>query len=214
MMKKLLFLLVYTVLIGSIAGNAAASQDREWTFRVLLDGKEVGNQHFVLTDEGEQTRLETRAEFKVKFLFATVYRYLHRNEETWQGNCLAEIESSTDANGKPYAVNGKKREGFFELLGDGQSEKLPECISTFAYWDPSFLQNDRLLNTQNGEYLEVEVSDPEPDYRTIRGERVPALKYRLEAGELDLQLWYSADDEWLALESKTKGDRILSYELL
>ena len=214
MMKNVFKLLVASILISSISTSVSASQDREWNFRVLLDGKEVGNQHFVLTDEGGRTRLETKAEFKVKILFATVYRYLHQNEETWQGNCLARIESSTDANGKPYAVRGQVRDGFFEVTGTGEMEQLPECVSSFAYWDPSFLKNDRLLNTQNGEYVKVEVSEPEADYRTIRGERVPARKYRLEAGELDLQLWYSADDEWLALESKTKGDRVLSYELL
>jgi hypothetical protein len=213
-MNHVFKMLLSMLLIGSISGNVSASQDREWNFRVLLDGKEVGSQNFILTSEGENTRLETKADFKVKFLFATVYRYLHQNQETWQGDCLARIESSTDANGKPYSVRGQLRDGFFEVTGEGEMEQLPECISSFAYWDPAFLQHDRLLNTQNGEYLDVQVSEPENDYRTIRGERVPALRYRLEAGELDLQLWYSTDNEWLALESRTKGDRILSYELL
>ena len=181
---------------------------------ITLDGKPVGSQRFVLTNEDGRTRLETVADFKVKFLFATVYRYLHQNEETWEGDCLAEISSTTDANGKPYSVTGKKREGFFEVTGLNSTEKLPQCISTFAYWDPDFLQHSRLLNTQNGEYLEVEVSEPQPDVRIVKGDEVPALKYQLKAGELDLQLWYSTDDEWLALESRTKGDRILSYELL
>jgi len=43
---------------------------------------------------------------------------------------------------------------------------------------------------------------------------VAARKYHLAAGELDLHLWYSNEDEWLALESRTKGNRVLSYELL
>ena len=85
---------------------------------------------------------------------------------------------------------------------------------SFAYWNHSFLKHDRLLNTQNGDYLEVEISEPEQEFLTVRGEKVTALKYRLAAGELDLQLWYSLDNEWLALESTTKGNRVLSYELL
>jgi len=60
----------------------------------------------------------------------------------------------------------------------------------------------------------VTVSAPESEYRTIRGEEVRALKFHVVAGELDMHLWYSTDNEWLALESKTKGNRILSYELL
>ena len=32
------------------------------------------------------------------------------------------------------------------------------------------------------------------------------------AGALDLDLWYSTKNEWLALESEVKGGRILRYE--
>ena len=28
-----------------------------------------------------------------------------------------------------------------------------------------------------------------------------------------MQLWYTPDRQWLALESKTRGDRVLRYEL-
>lgn len=213
-MKKIFLLVACVFLFASKAEASSTEESREWSFRVLLDGKEVGEQHFVATDEDGKTRLETRAEFKVKILFMTVYRYMHRNVETWDGNCLGTIESSTDANGKPYAVIGQQRDGFFELNGGGQKEKLPECIMSFAYWNHSFLKHDRLLNTQNGDYLEVEISEPEQEFLTVRGEKVTALKYRLAAGELDLQLWYSLDNEWLALESTTKGNRVLSYELL
>jgi hypothetical protein len=213
-MKSIYHSIYSLLLICMFTATANASEDREWSFRVLLDGKHVGSQRFVLTGEGGKTRLETEADFKVKIMFLTVYRYSHRNVGTWEGDCLTDIQSTTDANGKPFAVNGQQRDGFFEVSGDGQSEKLPECVVSFAYWNPSFLENSRLLNSQNGEYLDVEVSSAEPDFRTIRGEKVAALRYHLSAGELDLQLWYSTENEWLALESRTKGDRILSYELL
>jgi hypothetical protein len=213
-MQKIRHSIVLVMVFSVLTASASTGQIREWSFRVLLDGKEVGSQRFVLTDEGGRTRLETKAEFRVKFLFATVYRYLHSNVETWEGNCLADIRSTTDANGKPFAVNGQQQDGFFEITGAGQREKLPECIMSFAYWNPSILDRKRLLNSQDGKYLEVEISLPEPGFRTVRGKRVPVLKYYLNADELDLQLWYSTDHEWLALESKTKGNRILSYELL
>ncbi len=213
-MKNICILAICLLLAVPLAGASSAYENRQWSFRVLLDGKEVGSQQFLITDDGGKIRLETKADFKVKFLFATVYRYTHTNIETWEDNCLTGIDSSTDANGKPYTVNGQKYDGYFEVTGDGDKEQLPECIMSFAYWNPAFLEHDRLLNTQNGEYLEVKVSEPELDFRTIRGEKVPALRYRLAAGELDLQLWYSTDNEWLALESRTAGNRILSYELL
>ena len=212
---KIIYSIISCVLLSALATqNAVATESKEWSFRVLLDGKPVGNQHFVVTRKDGTTRLETEANFKVKFLFATVYEYTHRNVETWDGNCLAGIQSSTDANGKPFSVNGSQRDGFFEISGDGESEKLPACVMSFAYWNPSFLEHNRLLNSQDGQYLDVQVSQAQPDVRIVRGEEVPALKYQLRSGELDLQLWYSKENEWLALESKTNSNRILSYELL
>lgn len=207
-----LFILVFLLVLDVAVANPSSQQ--EWSFKVLLDGKPVGEQNFVVTNEDGQTRLETAADFRVKFLFATVYRYEHQNVETWDGNCLTGIESTTDANGQPFSVTGQKRDGFFEVIGEDRRDELPDCVMSFAYWNPDFLQHDRLLNSQNGEYMEVEVSAAQPDTRMVRGERVPALRYQLKAGDLDLRLWYSTDNKWLALESITEGDRVLSYELL
>jgi len=214
LMKNKLQFTCYLLIVSAFIGSACAGENREWSFRVLLDGKEVGSQHFMVTDEGGTTRLETVADFKVKFLFATVYRYMHSNVETWEGNCLTDIRSTTDANGKVFSVNGQKQDGFFELTGEGQQQRLPECVMSFAYWNHSILEHSRLLNSQDGKYLDVEISRAEPVFRTIRGEKVAALKYHMVAGELNLHLWYSAENEWLALESTTKGNRVLTYELL
>ena len=212
-------LLVSALAVLSVAMSPPVSAEgtepgREWQFKVSLDDKEIGSQRFQLRNENGTTRLETEAEFTVKILLATVYRYVHRNVETWQGNCLAGIESSTDANGDPYSVSGRRQQGFFAVDGTAGEFRLPECVMTFAYWNPRFLDSPRLLNTQNGEYLEVQVSEPVPDQRSVRGELVPAVRYRLTAQDIDMHLWYSHDDEWLGLESKTQGNRTLRYELM
>ena len=191
-----------------------SEESREWRFRVSLNDKEIGSQRFQLRSEDGLTRLETEAQFDVKILLATIYRYEHRNVEIWEDGCLVGIESSTDANGDPFFVSGRRQEGFFAVEATTGAERLPECVMTFAYWNPRFLESPRLLNTQNGEYVEVEVSEPVPDQRRVRGRLVPALRYRLTAGDIDMKLWYSLEDDWLGLESKTQGNRTLRYELM
>ena len=47
----------------------------------------------------------------------------------------------------------------------------------------------------------------------VRGQAVEATRFKLTAYEIDLTLWYSSDDEWLALESVAKGGHIIRYEL-
>ena len=85
---------------------------------------------------------------------------------------------------------------------------------SFAYWNPAFLEQGQLLNTQNGEFLDVEISPPVAEQLSVRGEQQASYRYRLEAGELRLDLWYSENNEWLALESEVQGGRKLRYELL
>lgn len=211
-MRSLLSIFLIAVL-ASTTSVAGAEVSREFAFRVSLDDKEVGSQYFRLNEKDGKLQMETEADLAVKMLFVTVYRYLHRNVETWEDGCLTGIESSTRVNGKKLAVNGERQDDYFEVRASGEGARLPECVMSFAYWDPRFLEQPRLLNSQSGEYVPITVSEPVSDERIVRGETEPARRYHLTAGDIDLQLWYSLDERWLALESRVRG-RTLRYELL
>ena len=84
---------------------------------------------------------------------------------------------------------------------------------TFAYWNPNFLEQSRLLNPQSGEYMPVNVEPLGKQEVMVRGDTVVAQAYRLTARNTELTVWYSDDNEWLGLESVAKGGRIIRYEL-
>jgi hypothetical protein len=63
-----------------------------------------------------------------------------------------------------------------------------------------------------GEFLEVDISSPVFEELEVLGESRPSYRYRLAAGALNLDLWYSTDRDWLALESEVQGGRTLRYE--
>jgi hypothetical protein len=96
---------------------------------------------------------------------------------------------------------------------DESPVELPECVMTFAYWNPDFLEQPRLLNPQTGEYVSVQVEEVGEETLEIRGELVAATRFRLTAYDADITLWYSNDDKWLRLESVAEGGRIIRYEL-
>jgi hypothetical protein len=80
---------------------------------------------------------------------------------------------------------------------------------TFAYWNPAFIGQTRLLNAQTGELLEVAF---EPAAAALTAAAGPGSRaYRLSAGELDLTLWYSESMQWLGLESRTGSGRLIRY---
>lgn len=199
-------------LAGGTSGTSTPTE-QEWNFRVFLDDQEIGFHNFELTVEDGTQRVTTEAEFRVRFLFFTAYRYEHENEETWEGDCLKQIESRTDDNGRRFAVTGLRRQDRFALDAANASVGLPDCIKTFAYWNPSILKESTLLNSQTGELLPVNVELIAEEVLDVRGEQMPARRYRLEARNLELDIWYSDDLEWLALESTVEGGRKLRYEL-
>jgi len=193
--------------------EAVAAEDA-WRFRVFLDDREIGYHNFYLQQSGEMRVLRSEANFEYRLMFVKLFHYEHENRETWNGDCLRSVESRTDSNGEPFRVDGRVEPGRFRVDGSAGEADLPECVMSFAYWNPAFLDQGRLLNTQNGEFLDVEISQPVAEQLLVRGEQQQSFRYRLESGELRLDLWYSTNDEWLALESEVRGGRKLRYELL
>jgi hypothetical protein len=209
MIRALTFALI--CLVSSVTTMAA---EQEWRFRVFLDDKEIGTHDYRLRQNDGQWQLRSEASFEYRLLFVKLYDYQHENVENWSGDCLTGIESRTDANGKPFWVSGELRDDRFVLSGSSGELELPPCTMSFAYWKPEFLQQQQLINTQNGEVVDVQVSGPEQVELEVRGKIQPAWRYELQAGEMNIELWYSDELEWLALESDARGGRRLRYVLL
>ena len=209
MLKKI------ALMILSLAVSASVmAADQEWRFQVYLDDKKIGTHDFVLQQLDNQRKLLSEANFEYRLMFVKLYGYEHENTETWSGDCLTGIESKTDANGKPFEVSGSLQGDRFVVSGTAGEAELPSCSMSFAYWNPVFLQQERLINVQNGEVHDIEVSEPELVQIEVRGVMQPAYRYLLDAGELKIELWYSEDNEWLALETEARGGRRLRYQLL
>lgn len=210
---RLVFACAVLLAMSASALSAAVSDNRSWEFSVLLDGSRIGHHKFELQQSGGSHELRSEASFDVRFLFVTAFRYRHSNLEVWQDGCLTRIESSTRQNGKRQTVSGTRIDGQFELATSEESGTLRDCVMTFAYWNPEFLEQSMLLNPQTGEYLPVRVEPLGQRDVVARGESVTANAYRLMAHNVELTVWYSDDNEWLGLESIARGGRVLRYEL-
>jgi len=206
-----ILILIFTGLLSTASVDATTHQ--EWNFRVLLDGNEIGYHNFHLLDEDGAQQLTTEAAFRVKVLFITAFRYEHVNHETWRDNCLQTINSRTDANGQKFEVQGSGSADGLAVLSNDNRRELAGCIKTFAYWNADILQEPELLNSQTGEVLPVDIELVARETLIVRGKDTPAQRYRLVAKDMLLDLWYSDDQQWLALESTVKGGRKLRYEL-
>lgn len=201
------------LLAGAVPVGASVAESRSWEFEVSLDGSPIGYHNFELVEDANGREVISEARFDVRFLFFNAFTYRHKNRESWQGNCLASIESQTRQNSERFAVNGEREASRFTIKADGGDKVLDPCIMSFAYWDPTFLEQSKLLNPQSGEYLSVNVENLGRQEIVVRGTTMLASAYRVTARATELVVWYSDDDEWLGLESVAKGGRIIRYEL-
>lgn len=183
-----------------------------WRFKVYLDDEVIGYQDFFVAEHAGMKQLRSVASFEYKLLFIDLFHYQHETSEIWAGDCLQSINARTDANGKPFRVEGRQEMGAFRVTKRSGEASLPECVMSFAFWNPRVLEQTNLLNAQDGELLEVKISNPVFEELEVLGESRPSYRYRLAAGALDLDLWYSTDNDWLALESEVAGGRTLRYE--
>lgn len=190
---------------------SAAAAEGPWRFRVLLDGEPIGQHRFGLHDEGAQRTLRSEARFDVKLLGLTVYRYRHEATERWQGGCLVELTARTDDDGNISLVQARRHGAGLHVRSPGGEQVLEGCVFTFAYWNPAMLEQARLLNAQTGEAEAVRIESLGDSTVEARGGTVPARRYRITGPERPVELWYSPEGDWLALESTVSGGRRLSY---
>jgi hypothetical protein len=191
--------------------NSSATTEQQWRFRVYLDDREIGHHYFTLTQTGTQEHLATRAKFDVTFLKIPLFSYRHDNVEHWNNNCLQRITSHTDQNGTQFHVEGMATDEGFRITSNSGESTLPYCISSFAYWDKAFMEHDRLLNSQTGDYVDVVVEYLGENTQVEGVTAVPAQHYRLTADDLDIEVWYALDGRWLALQSTTADGSLLRY---
>ena len=149
----------------------------------------------------------------MKFLFFTAYSYQHSNIELWDRQCLVKINSNTNDNGQLFNVNGKLTDQNFVIETNQVQMVTDKCIKTFAYWDPSFLQSNTLLNSQTGELMNVQVKNLGIDNIQVNNKIVSANNYRITGDKLQIDLWYSNDNRWLSLQSTTEDGYLIRYEI-
>jgi len=184
---------------------------KEWVFDAILNDEVVGQHSFVY----ENNKTISKANFKFEFLLMD-FLYQHYSEETWDKNCLKSISSETDDDGDLYQVTGKLvADGFF-VTSNHESTLLPQCIMTFAYGNPEILNQKKLLNSQNGEFLQVEVKLLREENFILRGEKIITNLWQISAesnnGDLLIHLWYDIDMQWVGLITSTPiGD--MYYQL-
>ena len=182
-----------------------------WEFDAILNDKVIGQHIFIYEDK----KTVSNANFKFEYLFMD-FIYQHKSSEAWQGNCLKTISSNTDDDGDLYNVSGYMEANQFMVITNNKTVELPLCIMTFAYGNPKILDQKKLMNAQNGEYMDVDIQFLREENHMVKGKDILTDLWQIEAkgddGDLLVHLWYDKNMNWVSLKSQTPiGD--MQYKL-
>jgi len=196
------------------AAQAAEPSTRAYVFQALLDGKPIGEHRFTVVTEGATRRVTSEADFKVTLLGLTAYRYRHRAQEQWAGDCLVSLASTTDDDGKASGVTLARAGDVDEITTATGRATVSGCLMTYAYWNPALLSQGRLLNPQTGKVAAVRIERVAAGRIAVRGVEVDAVDWRISGGDSPIDVWVSAEGAWVGLDSVVAGGRHkLSYRL-
>jgi len=196
-------------IIGAVAlviSNSTYAE--EWNFDAVLNDKVIGQHTFIY----ENKKTISNANFKFEYLFMD-FIYQHKSTETWQEGCLKTISSKTDDDGDLYEVSGHIGTDRFLVTTNNKTSELPSCVMTFAYGNPKILEQKKLMNSQSGEYLDVDIQFIREENHIVKGEDILTDLWRIEAniddGDLLIHLWYDKNMNWVSLKSQTPiGDML------
>ena len=187
------------------------SSAKEWVFDAILNDELIGQHTFIYEDD----RTISKANFKFEFLLMD-FIYQHNSIETWDKNCLKSISSKTNDDGDLYQVTGQIVADGFLISSNQEKTLLPQCIMTFAYGNPEILNQKKLMNSQNGEFLDIDVKLIREENFILKGEKILTNLWQISAesnnGDILIHLWYDKDMQWVGLKTSTPiGD--MYYQL-
>jgi hypothetical protein len=194
--------------------NEDSSEDkRSWKFDVFLDDSKIGYHHFSREHIDGFEYITSEAEFEVRFMFFTVYHYRHNNTEQWRNDCLVNLESSTDDNGDEQFVTLNRNNQKNQIITSKTKVTTNDCIRSFAYWNLSQLDASPLLNSQTGELMDVSLHKLGKETLQTQQPPIKTTRYQLVGDDIKIDLWYTQDNQWLALQSTTENGSLIRYQL-
>ena len=193
--------------------RATAPDGLELEYRVLRDGAEIGRHKVWFRHDGDAViTVETEISITVSLLFITLYTYRLDATETWRGDRLVALDSTTDDDGDLYVVSAHA-EGDNLVVGAGANSWMaPATIIPTSLWRREMAQGELLIGVERGEAIAVAFHDQGLESVVARGGDVSARKI-VVSGELERALWYDDDGMLVRLQLIARDGSTIIYEL-
>jgi len=213
-----LLLLAPSLVLAALTGWAmaapsqVASPPRDIAFNVIRGNEPMGSHKLTFRQDGDKLIVEIAIDLEVRFAFIPVFRYSHRNTETWQGGRLVRLETETNDDGTRHRVRAEAvDDGLRVTDSSGRTYMAPANAIPTSYWNSETIRRSELLNTQNGKMMPVRI-EAGADQRSAVVEAAHYRLIKLEDGT-PVDVWYDKQSrDWVKLAFEARGSKI-DYEL-
>jgi hypothetical protein len=177
---------------------ALAAPPPRLRFQVFRNGSKVGEHEMTFTGDDDNRTINTRVDMTVKVGPVPVYRYKHEAVERWTGGKWSSIDTTTNGNGKITKASARQMGGHVAITGPAGAVRGPAAAVPLSHWNQANFGRP-LFNQQEGKMLKVTVTQVKPGHWSIRG-------------EAEIDDFYDAQGNWLALRGKLEDGSRLEYK--
>ncbi len=197
---------IIVVLCGATFLHAAGEERR--TFSILVDNKPAGSHVLLIQSRDDGSEVVTsQADVVVKGLLFT-YKYAYRGVETWQGDRLLRLSTTTNDDGKKHSVAAEAAKDGLAMKADGKESLVKGAFWLTSYWKlPSEKQRGPgilLIDADTGNLINARMEKVGAEKMTVLGQTVELNHYRLTGG-VKADLWYDGADRLMRQESIEDG---------
>jgi hypothetical protein len=183
-------------------------------FRLIRHGDDIGKHTLAFQVSGDTVVIEIAVDVLYKFGPIPLIHYTHRTTEVWRNGRLASLDAYTDKNGGELRMSARRVAAGLQVQGSGAQPYIaPDNALPTTYWNFRLLRGP-MIGTQDGMLVHPKVTEkPIEQVRLASGLEAAARCYSL-SGDLDLDLWYDAEANWMSMRFTVADGSEIKYERL
>ena len=210
-------ILIYTLLITIISINAYSFNDEcidsedfpfclykngKQEFVIIRNDKEVGWHKVKFSKTNDGYTVDSTAYIKARYLLFLDYIFEYSSTSNWQNKQLVKNIINIDDDGNKYSIIANRLdENNIEIINEDEEKNTHEGNNIFPsdHWHPYEIKSKYLLNTLNGEVLNITVNRIDDNTWYVDGK----VKYYIN---------YDNEGRWTGLKFNADEDDIIEYK--
>lgn len=180
-------------------------------FDIIRKESKLGTHVLTFEPGGNGLTVHVAVELAYKIAGITLYHYTHHATETWSGDQVIRIESTTDENGTPYQVSGHRESAGLVVQGTKAPRYVaPANALPATHWNRRELDGP-WINTQDGRIMRPKIAQLGIEAIPAAGGATLHARHYALTGDVQLDMFYDDRLGWAGL-SFVKSGTPIRYE--